>query len=426
MKLAKLSLAAIVVAGLASSSFAADTLADAFKNGTVNGELKAYYFQSDNGKSTEDIFTTGVMLGYKTASLYGLSLGVTFQGSSSPFADDGGKDRYKYTMYGPGASLSEAYIAYNIGKTTAMVGRMFLDTPLVASSSSRIIKDSFEGAAVINTDLPNTTLIAGYVQKGQDRTDYNDSIGKFQKKFATGSLSYGELPVNAEDGAYTLAAINKSVSGLTLTAAYAYANDIAQLAYAEALYEGKAGEIGYTLGGQFYYNKIDNALTNLANTLAVTPFADDSITSYALKAGLSFKGINGTVAYSQTSDDDVATGVVNGSSTDKGLHRSELVSGLGNGADLLYTDAVIASPGYTRDTKAYLIDLNYDVTAAANVGVRYVLADDNYLDAKYSYSSVYGSYKFESLKGFSLGAQYEHQGKDADGDDLWVKANYKF
>lgn len=413
MKLAKLSLAAMVVAGLASSSFAADTLEDAFKNGKVNGELKAYYFTSDNGKSTEDIFSTGVMLGYKTASLYGLSLGLTFQGSASPFADDGGKDRYKYTMYGPGASLSEAYIAYNIGKTTAMVGRMFLDTPLVASSSSRIIKDSFEGAAVINTDLPNTTLIAGYVQKGQDRTDYNDSIGKFKKVFATGSLSYGELPVEVEDGAYTLAAINKSVPGLTLTAAYAYANNIAQLGYAEALYEAKAGEIGYTLGGQFYYNKFDNSLS--------AGYADDSINSYAFKAGMSFKGINGTVAFSQTSNSDVVTGAFNSNT-----HAGELVSGLGNGADLLYTDAVIASPGYTRDTKAYLIDLNYDVTAAANVGVRYVLADDNYLDAKYSYSSVYGSYKFESLKGFSLGAQYEHQGKDADGDDLWVKANYKF
>ena len=45
MKLAKLSLAAMVVAGLASSSFAAsDTLADAFKNGKVNGELRAWYF----------------------------------------------------------------------------------------------------------------------------------------------------------------------------------------------------------------------------------------------------------------------------------------------------------------------------------------------------------------------------------------------
>ncbi|WP_263831975.1 OprD family outer membrane porin [Sulfurospirillum oryzae] len=427
MKLAKLSLAAIVVAGLASSSFAADTLADAFKNGKVSGELKAYYFDKDNGTNSESIFTTGIMLNYKTASFYGLGANFTFQGSSSPFASDNEKDMFAGTMYGPGAVLSEAYISYTIGKTTALVGRMFLDTPLVASSGSRVVKDSFEGAAVINTDLPNTTLIAGYVQKGQDRTDNNGKIGEFTKKFATGSLSYGELPVNAEDGAYTLAAINKSVPGLTLTAAYAYANDIAQLAYAEALYEGKAGEIGYTLGGQFYYNKIDNTLTNLANTLVVSPYADDSITSYALKAGLSYKGINGTIAYSQTSDDDVATAVANGSSTAKGLHRGELVSGLGNGADLLYTDAVISSPGYTRDTQAYLADVNYDVTSAANVGVRYVLADDNYLDAKYSYSAVYGSYKFDgALKGFKLGAEYEKQGKDVDGSDLWVKASYKF
>ena len=42
MKLAKLSLAAMVVAGLATSSFAADTLADAFKNGKVRGEIKAF------------------------------------------------------------------------------------------------------------------------------------------------------------------------------------------------------------------------------------------------------------------------------------------------------------------------------------------------------------------------------------------------
>ncbi|ATB68696.1 outer membrane porin, OprD family [Sulfurospirillum diekertiae] len=411
MKLAKLSLAAIVVAGLASSSFAADTLADAFKNGTVNGELKAYYFTNDNGKSSEDIFSTGVLLGYKTASLYGLSLGLTFQGSASPFADDGGKDRFNSSMYGPGAVLSEAYVAYNIGKTTAMVGRMFLDTPLVASSGSRIVKEAFEGAAVINTDLPNTTLIAGYVQKFQSRTNRDGKIGEFTKSFATNSWNN----VDVEDGAYTLAAINKSVTGLTLTAAYADVNNIIQVAYAEALYEGKAGEIGYTLGGQYYYNKLDSSL--------VAP--DDTIGLYAVKAGLSFKGINGTVAYSKVGNDDVATGVV--------------ISGLGNGADLLYTDAVIAMNGYNRDTASYLVDLNYDLTAAANIGARYVVAD-GYLDAglvgatktttadKYKASStaVYGTYKFESLKGFSLGAQYEHQDKDVDGDDLWVKANYKF
>ena len=220
MKLAKLSLAAIVVAGLASSSFAADTLADAFKNGTVNGELKAYYFDRDNGTNKEGIFDTGILLGYKTASLYGFTANVTFQGSASPFASENEKAMFKNDMYGSGAVLSEAYIAYTLGKTTAMVGRMFLDTPLVASSGSRIIKEAFEGAAVINTDLPNTTLIAGYVQKFQTRTNGNGKVGEFTNSFATNSGPN----VDIDNGGYTLAAINKSVPGLTLTAAYAYAN----------------------------------------------------------------------------------------------------------------------------------------------------------------------------------------------------------
>jgi len=415
MKLAKLSLAAIVVAGLASSSFAADTLADAFKNGTVNGELKAYYFtHDDDSMDRADIFSTGVMLGYKTASLYGFTLGLTAQGSASPFADDDGKNYYNGSMYGSGAVLSESYLAYHVGKTTAMVGRMFLDTPLVSGSGSRIIKEAFEGAAVINTDLPNTTLIAGYVQKFQSRTDGNGNAGKFTKNFSTNSGPN----VDIDSGAYTVAVINKSIAGLTLTGAYAYADayyktpadaDIpnfvavdggVNIAYVEALYEGKVGEIGYTLGLQDYYNKIDDSKTS-----------DDSINVYAVKAGLSYKGINGTVAYSQVSDDKVAADAV--------------ISGLGNGADLLYTDPVIAMNGYNRDTTSYLVDLNYDITPAANLGARYVLAQmANDIDK--SSTAVYGTYKFESLKGFSLGAQYEKQGKDDNGNDLWVKANYKF
>ena len=414
MKLAKLSLAAIIVAGLASSSFAADTLADAFKNGKVNGELKAYYFANENENNERDsIFSTGVMLGYKTAPLYGFTLGLTAQGSASPFADAGGKSDYNGDMYGSGAVLSEAYVAYTLGKTTAMVGRMFLDTPLVASSGSRIIKEAFEGAAIINTDLPNTTLIAGYVQKFQSRTNHDGNVGEFTKNFATNSGPNVDL----DNGGYTVAAINKSITGLTLTAAYAYAdayyktsatatpaNFVAvdggvNIGYVEALYEGKVGEVGYTLGAQDYYNKINDSKTS-----------DDSINVYALKAGLSFKGVNGTIAFSQVSDDNVAAQAV--------------LSGLGNGADLLYTDPVIGMPGYNRDTTSYLFDLNYDVTASANLGARYVLAELANRDE--DYTAIYGTYKFESLKGFSMGAQYETKGKDADGQDLWVKANYKF
>lgn len=83
-----------------------------------------------------------------------------------------------------------------------------------------------------------------------------------------------------------------------MTAAYAYAdayyktsatatpaNFVAvdggvNIGYVEALYEGKVGEVGYTLGAQDYYNKINDSKTS-----------DDSINVYALKAGLSFKAV---------------------------------------------------------------------------------------------------------------------------------------
>ena len=181
MKLAKLSLAAIVVAGLASSSFAADTLEGAFKEGKVSGELKAYYFDRDSGKKSEGIFDTGLMLNYKTGSLNGFSLNFTGQAAASPFASTDEKAMFSGDMYGSGAVLSEAYVAYTMKNTTVLVGRMFLDTPLVSSSGSRIIKEAFEGAAVINTDLPSTTLIAGYVQKFQSRTDGKGNVGEFTK-----------------------------------------------------------------------------------------------------------------------------------------------------------------------------------------------------------------------------------------------------
>ena len=122
MKLAKLSLVAMVVAGLASSSFAADTLADAFKNGKVTGELRAWYFDRDTGdqntntlaKGNADLFSTGIMLSYVTDSLYGLSLGTTFQGNYAPFADKDAKNLYGTDMYGSGAVLSEAYVVYTL------------------------------------------------------------------------------------------------------------------------------------------------------------------------------------------------------------------------------------------------------------------------------------------------------------------------
>ena len=94
MKLAKLSLAAIVVAGLTTGSFAAETLADAFKEGKISGELRAWYIDRDKdlANSSSDIFLTGLQLHYKTGTFYGFGLGFTTQTSAAPFADETAKE----------------------------------------------------------------------------------------------------------------------------------------------------------------------------------------------------------------------------------------------------------------------------------------------------------------------------------------------
>lgn len=396
MKLARLSLAAIAVVGLTSSSFAADTLADAFKNGKITGELKAFYFDRDTGVDVASvgagdtsIFVTGVMLNYVTDSLMGFKFGTTVQSSSAPFASDDAKDVFVKDMYGSGAVLSEAYLEYTFAKTTAKIGRQFISSPLVASSGSRVIKDSFEGATLINTDLPNTTLGFGYVDKWQARTNQ----GWAPK--STGMADFKQVG----DGAYTLFAINKSIPGLMLSGAWAgieefSAGEDLDLYRFEARYDGKATDFTYNLGAQYFSTQY-SGVTKDAN-------------GYALKAGVGVGSIDAYVAYSKISDD------------------GKVKYGLGYGADTLYTQSPIISDNYEPDTEAYAIDVAYKFNADAKIGVDYTQTDDP-ARGDLSYSAVYGSYAFSgALKGLSVLVQYEKEGKDGNDEELRVKTSYKF
>ncbi|MBE0497338.1 MAG: outer membrane porin, OprD family, partial [Campylobacterales bacterium] len=244
MKIVRLSIA-VAMTALSSQVFAADTLADAFKNGSLSGEIKAFYFNKDNGTDREDIVATGLMLKYLTDEYMGFKAGATFQSSSTPFIDDGGKTMFRNDMWAQGAQLSEAYLAYTFDKTTLKYGRMFMSTPLVASSGSRLIRESFEGAHITNTNLPNTVLGAVYVDKFQARTDRDGDVGKFK---------------NYNDGTYSLYAINKSIPNLTLIGAWAHideqtAQSDLNIYYAEAIYANKLNQLGYTLAGQYWANK---------------------------------------------------------------------------------------------------------------------------------------------------------------------------
>ena len=404
------------IATLSSNAFAADTLADTFKNGTLTGEIRTYYFDKDVANDTqghETIFASGVMLSYVTDSFKGFKAGVTFQSSATPFSDDASKQLYKSDMWAQGAQLSESYLAYTLGKTDAKIGRMYLSTPLIAGSGSRLIKEAFEGVHITNKDIANTTLGAVYIDKFQARTNRTGKIGEF--------VAYG-------DCMYSLYAINKSLEGLTLTLAWAQnkernevprsgitkATDL-DIYHIEAIYANKIGAFGYNISGQYWLNEYSS----------VNAGQDDSIYGYALKAGASYADISGYLAYSQISNDQNIPGTYG---------YRYMSHGAGNGSDVIYTNALISSYNYDPHMKAYALGLDYKITPSTSVGTIYAYTDTNTDVArsidneKVSYTGFYASYAFSgTLKGLTVVTQYEDLGKDKEGGhEFRFKGSYKF
>ena len=386
MKLAKLSLAAIVVAGLATSSFAADTLADAFAKGKVQGELRAWYFDRDRPANDADIINTGLVLNYVTDTFYGFYMGATFQSNYAPWADKDAKNMFAADQYGSGAVLSEAYLGYKMKNTDIKIGRQFISTPLVNGSGSRMIKQSFQGVTVVNTDIPNTTLVAGYVNKFQGRTDGQGNVADFEKL------------ANDED-AYTVLVVNKSIAGLTLTGQWVQLTDTFNDYYVEAAYAGKAASFTYGLAANYLATDYDAS-------------GVDTGQMYGVKASFGIENFNAYVAYSQITDDNA------------------VVAGLGSGAQPNFVKGYQFTTGtYTRDTKGYSIDANYNFkNIGLLLGARYtdLDVDSSTIDDR-SYTDIYAVYNFSgALKGLSFDASYSDMGKDVDGSDFWFKANYKF
>lgn len=388
-KLHKISLVASL-ALITSQAFAADTLAGAFAEGKVSGELKSQYFQKKNDDGKISIWTNGANLSYTTGSFYGLSAGLTFQAATVTADDlDNATNDYNYNsdQNVSGAVASQAYLAYTLGNTTAKVGRQYISTPLVAGSGSRIFRESFEGIVLANTDVPNTTIVAAYVDKYQYRTDV--AAGGTDVK----AVSDFE---QVADGAYTLYINNKSIENLTIDAQYAQiqefnstTNDDVKAFYGAASYNLKP----FTFEAQTY--QTDNGAATNSDGKA-----------YAVNVIANIDKLNLGAAYSIVEDE------------------GNVVAGLGNGADYLYTWSDIYGGVYTADTDAYKLNAGYAVTDALsldviyaawktgsnerasetdyianysfnkNLSTKFVLATYNNIDDETYRSRLYVSYKF--------------------------------
>ncbi|WP_121628789.1 OprD family outer membrane porin [Poseidonibacter antarcticus] len=403
-KLTKRSLvAAFLLAGLSSQSFAAESLSEAFTNGKVKGELKSYYFdESYDSASISDnsVWANGIKLGYVTNSYKGLSLGVTFQSSSTTSIDDDAGKQNK-TMNASGSVLSEAYVNYKYKNTTFKGGRQFISLPLIYGSSSRLIKESFEGYFLSNTDIPNTLISLGKVTKYQTRTDgltKTTNSASFTN-IDTNIGDVGEFNKIGTDGAISLYIKNNSIKNLSIQAHYVdFIDEVADL-YIDAKYKF-SGEYKSFVAAQYYNSNYDD------NTI------DDS-SFFGYKVGITLVGINLHASYTSTNDD----GNVN--------------RGIGEKATASFTSATTTTANYTAGTDTWQLGASKkfgNLTTKIKYTQSDAIAEKN--DLEQTYFAL--KYKFSgALKDLALSAEYTiydygNGNESKEKNELRTKLIYKF
>ena len=325
MKLAKMSLVAALLLG--ANAYAID-------NVKVNGDAKLFYATSEvstDGVSNEpDLFDKDASAGQAalrlgiTADLTdGVSTGATLYAIStlglennlvSNVWESGTKDQYW---------MGELWIAGTAGKTTGKVGRMELDTPLAFTEKWSIVPNTFEAGVVINQDLPDTTLVAAYIGKGNGSASvtgagYGSVIGSFERtQFidanGNGNLDAGEDIVGIEqndnfgsfyDGAYAVGAVNNSFAPLTAQAWYYDLQSVAKAYWLQADLDME----GILVGAQ--YANID---------LSATGAKED--TAYAVMLGYAMKDVLTVKAAYSSVDDEGSFGGIRNVATGTGYSK---------------------------------------------------------------------------------------------------------
>jgi len=326
MKLGKLSLVAVLALG--TSVFAID-------NTKVDGDVKIIYQSNDVQNSASDMFDkdasaagVGIRVGATADLTSGLSAGVQAQG----FTTLGLENNLVSAVMATGSvndqsSVSQAWMAGTLGKTTVKVGRQELDTPLAFTEKWNVVYNTFDAAVAINTDLPNTTLVGAWVGKHNGMGASTVTVGTnvaptlINSSGQTASLSAGFDTFGAK-GAYAAGAINSSLPNTTLQGWYYNVVDLATAYWLQA--DTKvAGMVN--LGAQYAGMDPDSKFGNL----------NDS-TIWAVKGAVDVSGVNLYAAYS-SADKDGVLGFANTATGDK----TKIYTGL----DSIYMDGIVTRPG---------------------------------------------------------------------------------
>ena len=359
------------------------------------------YYQTIDAYGAADLFEQGPSAadaGFQLKAVNkdvigGIGAGVTLNGLATLNLENWMVDHVMQTTNGSinGGWIGELYATYGFGGTSIKLGRQTLPqslSPFAYSENWNVFENTYDAALVVNTSIPDTVLVGAWVYNNNTNgyAQFNDPkhagfLGTAiaghnvagSKKGAIGG-AYANMAdfdnTNGSDGVYMFTAQNKSVSNLTLTASYYYANDF--LGTGDAL-NILWGDAGYD-AGSFNVALQGGTITGID--------ALKDTTAFGAKVGMSLAGINAHVAYSSV--DDGTTGVFN----------------VGGQQTSLYTQMIINEGAITRDNDTVVLAANTQLLGGT-FGVGYGITssnvdnnDYNELDVYYTADMLGGNYLF--------------------------------
>lgn len=365
----RFSITAALILGTAVMASAADDLASAFKDGKLEGRLRAQYFYTnwdDDAKDNASGMAVGGSLIYKTAPLYGFSAGAGLYTTQNPggFTDveDGitantSKDLFargpgSAYEYGQGyAVLAQAYLQYDIEKSKIKAGRFLMTNPWTTPNDTKMIPIAIQGIDAVSNDVPNTTIQFDVMdqikERGMDTFENMASTldtptkisNYYDTGYGTATVRHGKAP-----DVFVAGVKNHTIDNLELQAWGMHWNDLIDQIRLEANYAFEAGDtiLGF---GALYLQQFDQGAGDIIkpHTSYAYSDSDDKVDTYlyALRATANYRAAKLLVAYSHTDDDGDIIAPWRGFPT-QGYTRSMTVTDWG------------------ANTDAYKVQLDYD------------------------------------------------------------------
>jgi hypothetical protein len=400
----------ILAIAITSTAFADDdatTLREAFTKGKAGGSLKSFYYAETFDTDTKEdsaIWANGGNLEFVSGKLYGLRLGGEFQAAFIGYKDDD-SNVTKGSMDAEGAVMSEAYLQYDLDKTRFKGGRQHINLPLIANSGSRLIKESFEGYFLTNTDIPDTTVSVGWVRKYQTRTDESSYADNFFVDFEeNGSGRPGDFYDVGEDGVLSLYLKNSSLKNLAVQAQYTDVFDAVAGLYTDAKYTFAEVTTKPYVAGQYFYTSYDDS-------------AKDDNYLAGFRAGLNVVGIDLFGGFT----------TAGGSAGDARVYR-----GLGQGAYNHYTDTTktAGAPAFEAGTDSYQAGVGYNYEKSFTSKLRFTRFDNPIDNADLDEYTLNLAYTFSGiLENWSIAFDFsvlDYENNDKDATDLRTRLVYSF